>query len=68
METFPSILDAIRKTTEAYVDGLSTMTKAIESLPNLAGDAHHQWLEQWLTLARTSKNGVITALNEGFAL
>ncbi len=68
METFPSILDAIRKTTEAYVDGLSTMTKAIESLPKLTGDAHHQWLEQWLTLARTSKNGVITALNEGFAL
>jgi hypothetical protein len=68
METLPSILDAIRKTAEAYLDGLSTMTKAIESLPKLAGDAHRQWLEQWLTLARTSKDGVITALNEGFAL
>ena len=68
METLPKILDAFRKTTEAYIEGLSTMTKAIESLPKLTGEGHRQWFEQWLTLARMSKDGVVTALNEGFAL
>ncbi|MEK6661756.1 MAG: hypothetical protein AABY63_07740, partial [candidate division NC10 bacterium] len=43
-------------------------TKAMENLPNLAGEAHRRLLDQWLTLARVNKNTVVTALNEGFAL
>lgn len=68
METLPNILDAIRKTSEAYIDALETMTKAIESLPKLAGETHRELFEQWLNLARISQDGMVTALNEGFAL
>jgi len=42
--------------------------KALEKLPKQGGDAHRQTVEQWLALARMSKESVVAATNQGFDL
>jgi len=66
MEGLPNIADAIRKMTEAYADGLSLMTKTLESVPKQSAD--RSGLEQWVRLARMSKDAFVTALEQGFQL
>ncbi|HET7876838.1 MAG TPA: hypothetical protein VFN71_15050 [Methylomirabilota bacterium] len=68
MEAQATIPDAVRKTCEAYTEGLSAVMKALEHLPRESGEAHRRMVEQWLTLARTSKDSFVAALNQGFEL
>ncbi|HET8578013.1 MAG TPA: hypothetical protein VFO18_13015 [Methylomirabilota bacterium] len=68
MNAQATIPEAIKKTCEAYTEGLSTVMRALESLPREAGESHRRMVEQWLVLARTSKDSFIAALNQGFDL
>lgn len=68
MELQSSIADAMRKMCEAYAEGLSVVMKTIESLPRQGGEAHRRMAEEWLNLARLSKESFVTALNQGFEL
>ena len=68
MENDANFADAVRKTFEAYTEALSAVMKALEKLPKQGGDAHRQTVEQWLALARMSKESVVAATNQGFDL
>ncbi|HUN59625.1 MAG TPA: hypothetical protein VMU41_16045 [Candidatus Binataceae bacterium] len=61
------ISEAIRKASEAYVQALTTVTKALQGLASQANSADRDRLvENWLRVARMSKDGIITALESGF--
>jgi len=68
MEPLPNFADAIRKTAEAYTEALSTVAKALPTLPAQDNEARRGQVDQWLRLARMSKDGVVTALDQGFEL
>jgi len=68
MENDANFADAVRQTFEAYTEALSAVMKALEQLPKQGGDAHRQTVEQWLALARMSKESVVAAINQGFDL
>jgi hypothetical protein len=67
MNGLPELTEAMRKMAEAYADGLALMTKTLETLPRQGPDARAVG-EQWLRLARMSKDGAITAIEQGFQL
>lgn len=68
MEKDANFADAVRKTFEAYTEALSAVMKALEKHPRQGGDAHRQVVEQWLALARMSKESVVAAISQGFDL
>lgn len=68
MEPLPNVADGIRKMTETFAEALSTVTRSLESLPKQSTETQRLLAEQWLRLARMSKDGVVTALNQGFDL
>jgi hypothetical protein len=64
---FSAMSDAIRKASESYVQALTTVTKALQGLAGQAGGADRdRVIENWLRVARMSKDGIITALETGF--
>lgn len=67
-EAWPNFADAVRKTCEAYAEGLAAVTKALEGVSRQEGDTQRQAIDQWMTLARTSKDNLIAALNQGFEI
>src|SRR6266704_2145556 len=68
MENAANFADAVGQTFEAYTEALSAVMKALEKLPKEGGDAHRQMVEQWLALARMSKESVVAGINQGFDL
>ena len=68
MENDANFADAVRKTFSAYTEALSAVMRALEQLPKQGGDAQRQMVEQWLALARMSKESVVAAINQGFDL
>src|ERR1700722_16806317 len=61
------ISEAVSKASEAYVQALSTVTKALQGLASQASSTDRDKLvENWLRVARMSKDGIITALESGF--
>ena len=61
------ISEAMRKASEAYVQALTTVTKALQSLASQANSTDRERLvENWLRVARMSKDGIITAIESGF--
>ncbi|MGH7917681.1 MAG: hypothetical protein ACREQE_09445 [Candidatus Binataceae bacterium] len=68
-ETLSAIAEAIRKASEAYCDTLTSTAKALSDLVQHASGADRERvIEHWLRLARMSKDGVITALEQGFEM
>jgi hypothetical protein len=68
MENDANFADPVRKTFVAYTEAMSAVMKALERLPKQGGDAQRQMVEQWLALARMSKESVVAAINQGFDL
>lgn len=69
MDFLSSVSEAIRKASEAYVEALSTATKALQGLAaQTVGEERDRVLENWLRMARMSKDGVVSALEQGFEL
>jgi hypothetical protein len=67
MNGLPDITEAMQKMAAAYTDGLAVMTRTLEGLAKQGPDARGLG-EQWLRLARMSKDGAITAIEQGFQL
>ncbi len=68
MESVPNYAEAIRALSEAYAQTLSILAKSLEALPRQNGEARRRLAEQWLQMARSSKEAYVTALDQGFAL
>jgi hypothetical protein len=69
MDNVSGIAEAIRKATEAYAESLAAVTKALQNLASqTSGADRERVVENWLRLARMSKDGVVTALEHGFEL
>jgi hypothetical protein len=67
-ENLSGIGDAIRKAGEAFAEAISSMSKTVENLASKAapGPERDRLIENWLRIARMSKDGAITALEHGF--
>ncbi|MGH7913513.1 MAG: hypothetical protein ACREPW_02530 [Candidatus Binataceae bacterium] len=67
-EDFSGIGDVIRKAGEAFAETLSAVNKAVKDLAAQtgAGVDREQMVENWLRAARMSKDGIVTALEQGF--
>jgi len=68
-DNLSGIGEAIRKASEAYVEAMTAVSKAIQNVAAQAGSADRDRLvENWLRVARMSKDGVVTAIEQGFEL
>jgi hypothetical protein len=68
-DNLSGIGDAIRQAGEAYAETIATLTKALLGGAEKAAGADRQpWVENWLRLARMSKDGMVTALEQGFEM
>jgi hypothetical protein len=67
MSTVPNVAEAFIRTTEAYTRALSTAMSFLASASPREAAASPA-AEQWLRLARMTKDGVVLAIEQGFAL
>lgn len=59
--------DAMRKASEAFADAITAVSKSIQSAASQTGGPDRDHLvENWLRIARMSKDGMITAMEHGF--
>jgi hypothetical protein len=66
-DNFSDIGEAIRKASEAYAQALAGVSKALQSIAAQAGGADRDRLiENWLRVARMSKDGMITAIEQAY--
>ena len=67
-EDFSNIGDVIRKAGEALAETLSAVNKAVKDLAAQAGAGvdREQMVENWIRAARMAKDGMVTALEQGF--
>ncbi|HEV8438704.1 MAG TPA: hypothetical protein VGT40_11460 [Methylomirabilota bacterium] len=68
MDAQSTIADAVRMASQAYSESLSAVMKTLQGLPHQGGDAYRRMVEDWLGLARTSKDSFIAAVNQSFDL
>jgi len=68
-DNLSGIGDAIRQAGEAYADTIATLTKTLLGSAGQAAEPNRQpVVENWLRLARMSKDGMVTALEHGFEI
>lgn len=69
-DNLSGIGEAIRKASEAYIEALTAVTRALTDLAAQSGAApdRERMVENWLRVARMSKDGVVSALEQGFEL
>jgi len=68
-DNLSGISDAIRQAGEAYAQTIATFTKALQGLGGQPAAPERQpQVESWLRLARMSKDGIITALEQAFEM
>jgi hypothetical protein len=66
-DNLSGIGEAIRKASEAYAEAISTMTKTLQNLAGQAGGMDRErMVENWLRVARMSKDGIITAIEQSY--
>lgn len=67
-EDLSSIDEVIRKASEAFAETLSAVNKAVKDFVAQAGAGadREQMVENWIRAARMSKDGFISALDQGF--
>jgi len=66
-DNLSGIGEAMRKASEAFADAIAAVSKSIQSAAAQSGGADRDRLvENWLRIARMSKDGMITALEHGF--
>src|SRR6516225_8856637 len=59
--------EAIRKASEAYAQAIAAVSKALQNIAVQAGGPDRDRLvENWLRVARMSKDGMITAIEQAF--
>jgi len=68
-DNLSGIGEAIRKASEAYAEAIAAVTKALQNITAQTSSADRDRLvENWLRVARMSKDGVVTAMEQGFEL
>jgi hypothetical protein len=69
-DVLSGISDAIRQASEAYAQSIATFTKALQGLSGQTppSEERQPQVENWLRLARMSKDGLITALEQAFEI
>src|SRR5438270_10240459 len=66
-DNISGIGEAIRKAGEAYAEAIAAVSKALQKLATQAGGGDRERLiENWLRVARMSKDGMITAIEQAF--
>ena len=66
-DNLSNIGEAIRKASEAYVEAIVAVSKALQNVAAQAGSGDRDRLvENWLRVARMSKDGMITALEQAY--
>jgi protein involved in temperature-dependent protein secretion len=64
-DNLSGIGDAIRRASESFAEAVTTVSKSIQNVSKGGGDRERA-IENWLRIARMSKDGVITAMEHGF--
>jgi len=68
-DNFPGIGEAIRKASEAYAQAISAVSNALQNIAaNASGADRDRLVENWLRVARMSKDGIISAMEQGFEM
>jgi hypothetical protein len=68
-DNLSGIGEAIRKASEAYAEAISIVSKALQNIGSQASGADRERLvDNWLRMARMSKDGIITAMEQGFEM
>ena len=66
-DNLSDIGEAIRKASEAYAEAIAAVSKALQNIAAQAGGGDRDRLvENWLRLARMSKDGLITAIEQAY--
>ncbi len=66
-DNLSDIGEAIRKASEAYAQAISAVNKALQNIAAQAGGGDRDRLvENWLRVARMSKDGMITAIEQAY--
>jgi hypothetical protein len=64
-DNLSGIGDAIRRASEGFAEAITAVSKSIQNAAKGGGDRERA-IENWLRIARMSKDGVITAIEHGF--
>jgi hypothetical protein len=66
-DNLSDIGEAIRKASEAYLQAIATVSKALQNITAQAsGSERDRLVENWLRVARMSKDGIITAIEHAY--
>ena len=66
-ENLSDISEAIRKASEAYAQAIAAVSKALQNIAAQASSTDRDRLiESWLRVARMSKDGMITAIEQAY--
>jgi hypothetical protein len=66
-DNLSDIGEAIRKASEAYAEAIAAVSKALQNIAAQAGGGDRDRLiENWLRVARMSKDGMITAIEQAY--
>jgi hypothetical protein len=66
-DNFSDVGEAIRKASEAYAQAIAAVSKALQNIAVQAGGTDRDRLvENWMRVARMSKDGIITAIEQAF--
>jgi hypothetical protein len=66
-DNLSDIGEAIRKASEAYAQAIAAVSKALQNIAAQAGGGDRDRLiENWLRVARMSKDGMITAIEQAY--
>lgn len=66
-DNLSDIGEAIRKASEAYAQAIAAVSKALQNIAAQAGGSDRdRLLENWLRVARMSKDGMITAIEQAY--
>jgi hypothetical protein len=66
-DNLSDIGEAIRKATEAYTQAIAAVSKALKNIAAQAsGGDRDRLVENWLRVARMSKDGMVTAIEQAY--
>jgi hypothetical protein len=66
-DNLSTISEAMRKASEAFADAMGTVSKSIQGAASKSDiPERDRMVENWLRFARMSKDGIITAIEQGF--
>ena len=63
-----TIAEAIKQASEAYAQTIATLGKAVQGGGEQAAPPDRPVVENWLRAARMSKDGVVSAIEQGFEM